>query len=234
MLKLSNLVKKYKDKEVLNVDECVFDKGVYGLLGANGAGKSTMMKLMADIIKPTQGKIEFDGLSSTSAEYRKCIGFLPQKFGLYGYYSVREILEYFAKLRGVDKSDIPSRIEYVLKQVNLEDRISCKVGKLSGGMKQRLGVAITLIADPKILIFDEPTVGLDPEERMRFRELLISLKSEKTIILSSHILSDMEDVADNLIIMNYGKIVKQMSLCDEHYSYKEIEEIYMNRGEVNV
>lgn len=228
MLILRNLVKKYKNKEVLNIEDACFDKGLYGLLGPNGAGKSTMMKLIADIIKPTSGEIEYNGLDSATSEYRAHIGFLPQKFGLYNYYSVREILEYFAVLRGVNKSDISSRIEIVLKQVNLEDRINCKIGKLSGGMKQRLGIAITMIADPDILIFDEPTVGLDPEERIRFRNLLNTIKKDKIILLSSHILSDMEDVADNLWILKDGKIVEQTDLSDEHYSYKEIEEIYMN------
>ena len=134
MLMIRNLVKKYKNKEVLNIEDAGFDKGLYGLLGPNGAGKSTMMKLIADIIKPTSGEIEYNGLDSATSEYRAHIGFLPQKFGLYNYYSVREILEYFAVLRGVKKSDISSRIEIVLKQVNLEDRINCKIGKLSGGM----------------------------------------------------------------------------------------------------
>lgn len=228
MLTLRNLTKKYKNKEVLNIETMDFDKGLYGLLGPNGAGKSTLMKLLADIIKPSSGKIEYEGLDSALGEYRKHIGFLPQKFGLYKYYSVRGILEYFAVLRGVDRKDIPARIDTVLNQVNLEDRIDWKIGKLSGGMKQRLGIAITLIADPEILIFDEPTVGLDPEERMRFRNILNTLKKDKTILLSSHILSDMEDLADYLYIIKDGKVIEKINMSDEHYSYKEIEKIYMN------
>ncbi|MBQ2982559.1 MAG: ABC transporter ATP-binding protein [Lachnospiraceae bacterium] len=228
MLELVNVCKSYKEKEVLHNFSMKFEKGIYGLLGPNGAGKSTMMNIIADVLKPSKGDVLYDGVSiyKLKEKYRSHIGYLPQHVGYYDNFTADMTLEYFANLRGVPKKEYKERIENVLKAVNLSENAKQKVKTFSGGMKQRLGIAVALIANPDVLILDEPTVGLDPKERINFRELLRGLASEKTIILSTHIVSDVEDIADYLIFLKNGNIVLSDS-TDNILEKTSVEEQYM-------
>lgn len=208
MLRLKNISKTYGKKEVLHNINVNFDVGIYGLIGKNGAGKSTIMNIMADVLDASSGEVLFNGknILTLGGEYRKNIGFLPQNVGYYGNFTAEKTVQYFATLRGVEKDKIVSRTEEVLKSVNLFNNRKEKVKTFSGGMKQRLGIAVTTVADPALLIFDEPTVGLDPEERERFKNMIKKLGKEKTIILSTHIISDVEEVADYIVFMENGEI----------------------------
>ena len=228
MLELVNVCKSYKEKEVLHNFSMKFEKGIYGLLGPNGAGKSTMMNIIADVLKPSKGDVLYDGVSiyKLKEKYRSHIGYLPQHVGYYDNFTADMTLEYFANLRGVPKKEYKERIENVLKAVNLSENAKQKVKTFSGGMKQRLGIAVALIANPDVLILDEPTVGLDPKERINFRELLRGLAGEKTIILSTHIVSDVEDIADYLIFLKNGNIVLTDS-TDNILEKTSVEEQYM-------
>lgn len=213
MLELKDIRKCYGKKEVLHNVNLSFGTGIYGLMGQNGAGKSTLMNIMADVLEPTSGSVLYEGTDITRLkdEYRKNIGFLPQDVGYYGNFTAEKTVRYFGVLRGVAEAGLKERAEEVLKSVNLYQNRNDKVRTFSGGMKQRLGIALTYVADPEILIFDEPTVGLDPEERERFKSLLKELSKNKTIILSTHIVSDVEDIADYAVVMQDGNIVR----CDE-------------------
>lgn len=209
MLELKNITKRYGKKTALSDINIRFEHGIYGLLGPNGAGKSTMMNLMADILTPTAGEILYGGQSvkKLGDGYRAHIGFLPQRAGYYAQFTAEDTLRYFALLRGVAKAEIPERIDQVLQEVHLIKNKKDKVKTFSGGMKQRLGIAITLVGAPDILIFDEPTVGLDPKERIQFREVLQRLSENSTIILSTHIVSDVANIADYVVLMKDGKMV---------------------------
>ena len=209
-LQITNLSKKYKkDKYGLRDFSLTIEKGILGLLGPNGAGKSTLMKIIATISKPTQGTIMLDGVDiTTHPNYlRKALGYLPQDFGVYPNLNAYEFLEYIAAMKGVGGPNLRKRIEELLEGVNLMEAASMPIGTYSGGMKQRIGIAQALLNDPKILIFDEPTVGLDPEERVRFRNLISDLAHQSIIILSSHIVSDIETIADSVAIMKEGKLI---------------------------
>lgn len=209
-LQITNLSKKYKkDKYGLRDFSLTIEKGILGLLGPNGAGKSTLMKTIATISKPTQGAITLDGVDiTTHPNYlRKALGYLPQDFGVYPNLNAYEFLEYIAAMKGVGGPNLKSRIEQLLEGVNLIEAARMPIGTYSGGMKQRIGIAQALLNDPKILIFDEPTVGLDPEERVRFRNLISDLAQHSIIILSSHIVSDIETIADSVAIMKAGKLI---------------------------
>lgn len=209
-LQITNLSKKYKeDKYGLRDFSLTIEKGILGLLGPNGAGKSTLMKTIATISKPTQGTITLDGVDiTTHPNYlRKALGYLPQDFGVYPNLNAYEFLEYIAAMKGVGGPNLRKRIEELLEGVNLMEAASMPIGTYSGGMKQRIGIAQALLNDPKILIFDEPTVGLDPEERVRFRNLISDLAHQSIVILSSHIVSDIETIADSVAIMKAGKLI---------------------------
>lgn len=224
MLEIKNLCKQYGKLKVLKNLNFKFEHGIYGILGPNGAGKSTLMNLISDITDRSSGSIEYDGkdIKVLKDEYRKKIGYLPQNIGLYPEFTLEETLEYFAYLRGVNKSETESRICDVLEYTNLSLKRKDKVGTFSGGMKRRAAIAITLIGNPELIIFDEPTVGLDPKERIRFRELLLKIKQDKIILLSSHIVSDLDKVADNILIMKDGRIVD-----DVENNNVDLEDKYM-------
>ena len=210
MLELRDITKSYGKKEVLHGISITFENGIYGLIGPNGAGKSTIMNIMADVLDSSAGDVFYKGTSIKILKetYREKIGFLPQNVGYYGNFTARDTVEYFGYLRGVAKKDMAGRIDEVLKAVNLYEHRDEKVRTFSGGMKQRLGIAITCVADPEILIFDEPTVGLDPDERTRFKNLLKELSKTKTVILSTHIVSDVLEIADYLVGIKEGNIEK--------------------------
>jgi ABC-2 type transport system ATP-binding protein len=192
------------------------ENGIMGLLGPNGAGKSTLMKIVATISQPTQGSVELEGIDiiQNPNYIRKVLGYLPQDFGVYENLNAYEFLEYIAAMKGVGGHGLRSRIEALLEGVNLIEAAKSQIGSYSGGMKQRIGIAQALLNDPKVLIFDEPTVGLDPEERMRFRNLMSDLAQNAIIILSSHIVSDIETIADEVVIMNNGTLITKGTLAE--------------------
>lgn len=233
MLELKNISKKYGSREALKRVNLTFGKGIYGLLGPNGAGKSTMMNIITDVLDATDGEVLYNDkpIKKLNEKYRLKIAYLPQSVGYYPDFTARKTLEYFAILRGVEKNRLNERIQYSLEAVNLIDSEKSKVKTFSGGMKQRLGIAITLISDPEILIFDEPTVGLDPRERIKFRNILSGLSKEKTIILSTHIVSDVESIADYIVLLKKGEIVgngtKEDVLRLGGEKAETLEEVYM-------
>ncbi|MCO5949145.1 ABC transporter ATP-binding protein [Mucilaginibacter flavidus] len=211
-LEIKNLTKQYnKHKTGLSNYSITIDRGILGLLGPNGAGKSTLMKIIATISKPTTGTLFLDGedIVKNPDNIRKILGYLPQDFGVYPNLNAYEFLEYIAALKGVGGPDLRKRIDMLLDGVNLTADAKRPIGTYSGGMKQRIGIAQALLNDPKVLIFDEPTVGLDPEERVRFRQLISDLANDCIIILSSHIVSDIEAIADEVAIMQNGTLLKK-------------------------
>ncbi|RYF21192.1 MAG: ABC transporter ATP-binding protein [Flavobacteriales bacterium] len=213
-LTINNLSKQYNaQKTALSSYSLTINKGVLGLIGPNGAGKSTLMKIIATISKPTSGSIHLDGVDivENPNAIRKVLGYLPQDFGVYPNLNAYEFLEYIAAMKGIGGKGLKKRIEMLLEGVNLTADAKRPIGTYSGGMKQRVGIAQALLNDPKVLIFDEPTVGLDPEERMRFRQLIADLAQDCIIILSSHIVSDIETIADDVAIMKDGCLIAHAS-----------------------
>lgn len=208
MLEIKNVSKRYGDLTVLNRIDLTLENGIYGLLAPNGAGKTTLMKILATLSFPDDGEVLWKGedIFKLDYKYRSILGFLPQDFGYYRDYSPQKYLEYLAILKGMDKDRIQEQVAEWLKVVGLEDVLKKKMKKFSGGMIQRVGIAQALLNDPKILILDEPTAGLDPKERVRFRNILSELSKDKIIILSTHIVSDVESVANKIILLKEGEI----------------------------
>lgn len=198
------------------------ENGVLGLLGPNGAGKSTLMRLLATITKPTEGKVYWNGkdIQKSPDELRKVLGYLPQDFGVYPNLNAVEFLQYIAAIKGLDGKVAKQRIEELLQLVNLKEAAKRPLGGYSGGMKQRVGIAQALLNDPQLLIVDEPTVGLDPEERIRFRNLIADLSSNRIVILSTHIVSDVEATATEIAIIQKGKLL-QHALPEEFLQQSE-------------
>ncbi|MGL5348772.1 MAG: ABC transporter ATP-binding protein [Peptostreptococcaceae bacterium] len=213
---IKNISKKFKDKVAVGNFSVTLDSGVYGLLGPNGSGKTTLMRILADVSEPSSGEILVNGDSKNKlgADYRDLIGYVPQHIGFYKNFTAEKFLYYVCALKGIDKSIERSKVDELLKFVNLEKDRKRKIGKFSGGMKQRLGIAQALLNDPKILILDEPTAGLDPNERIRFKNLVSKLSKDKIIIFSTHIVSDIEFIANEILVMKDGKLVEKSSLED--------------------
>lgn len=209
MLTINNLTKSFDDYVVLEDINLEFKNGVYGLLAPNGAGKTTLIKLLTTLIFQTKGEILYDGtdIVALDEEYRGILGYLPQKFGYYKNYSPKQFLLYLAALKGVDKKEAIFNIEKLLKLVALEDVANKKMKKFSGGMIQRVGIAQALLNNPKIIILDEPTAGLDPKERVRFRNILTDLSRDRIVIISTHIVSDIEFIANEVIMLKDKKIL---------------------------
>ena len=182
--------------------------GIVGLLGPNGAGKSTLMRLLATLTRPTGGRICWQGVDTARQPdpLRRTLGYLPQEFGIYPALSAREFLAYLAAVKGLPRGETSARVDHCLGQVGLTDAADRPLGEFSGGMRQRVGVAQALLNDPKLLIVDEPTVGLDPDERLRFRSLLTELASDRLVILSTHIVSDIEASAGVLVVLEGGRL----------------------------
>ena len=224
-LKIDRLTKQYENKIAVDRMSLKLEKGVTGLLGANGAGKTTLMRMMVGLLSPTSGEITYDGISVKSEEFRNLLGYLPQDFGYYPEFSGKDFLMYFCALKGLDKKAAKARTTELLKLVGLEDVAGKKVKNYSGGMKQRLGIAQALINRPEVLVLDEPTAGLDPKERVRFRELIEKLGDEAIVLLSTHIVSDIEHIADRIVMMNEGQIVWQGAWKEEDGS---LEDFYLN------
>lgn len=210
-LKIVNVTKKYPDKTAVDDVSLTLTPGIWGLLGANGAGKTTLMRMIADIIKPTSGEITLDGIDihTLDSRYRDIFGYLPQEFGFYPEFSVRDYLEYISALKGIGKAETAKKIDELLVMLNLAEVEKKKIRKLSGGMKRRVGIAQALINEPKILILDEPTSGLDPGERIRFRNLISEFAKDRIVIISTHIVSDVEYIAFKNVIMKDGCIISE-------------------------
>ncbi len=203
MLKLQNIGKDYGKFTALKELNLQFENGVYGLLAPNGAGKTTLIQMLVTLVKPTSGEILYDGkpILSMGEAYREKIGYLPQHFGYYKHYSPRKYLRYIAALKGIEKSAVEKRIDEVLDLVALQEVKDKKMRKFSGGMIQRVGIAQAILAHPKILILDEPTAGLDPKERARFRHLLSDLARDRIVLISTHIVSDIESIANEIVMI---------------------------------
>ncbi len=205
-LVLENVSQRYDKKEVIHSICLELEHGIYGFLGPNGAGKSTMLRMLSTVERPSLGEIFYEGrdIFQMGEAYREKIGYVPQKAGYYPDFTVYKFLQYIAALKGVEEEG--RVIKECLEQVNLWEEKDKKVKKLSGGMKQRLSIAGALLNDPEILLFDEPTVGLDPNERMNFKNFLLKISERKTIIFATHIVSDVEDIADRVLIIHKGSI----------------------------
>lgn len=212
---IKQLNQQYGKKQVLHGIDLTIETGMYGLLGRNGAGKSTLMKTLATLLPCNDGDIQMDGLSiQRRKEIRSIIGYLPQEFSMYSNMSAFDVLDYLGILSEIPAEKRKERISTVLAQVNLTVHQKTKVKAMSGGMKRRLGIAQALLHDPKILIVDEPTAGLDPEERLRFRNLLAEIADQRIVLLSTHIAGDIEAVAENLAIMDQGRIIYSGTVSD--------------------
>jgi len=207
-IKIEDLNKSYGRKQALSGVSLTIEQGMFGLLGRNGAGKTTLMKVLASLLAPNSGKVTVcDVPLSHASEIRKMTGYLPQEFSMYPNMTVYEAMDYLGVLSGIEKSERKKRIPILLKKVNLEQKTKTKVKSLSGGMKRRLGIAQAILHDPKVLIVDEPTAGLDPEERVRFRNLLCEIAQERIVILSTHIIGDIEATCENIAILDTGKLI---------------------------
>lgn len=211
LLEIKNLKKYYGEKKALKDFSCEFTEGIYGLLGPNGAGKSTFMNILVDAIERTGGEILYDGKDTISMgkDYRNLIGYMPQQQGIYDSFTVSEFLDYIAGLKGIKKTEAKQRIEEVLKFVNLYDVRNKKLKSFSGGMKQRALIAQAILNDPKILILDEPTAGLDPKERIRIRNLVSQIGFDKIVIIATHVVSDIEFIAKEVLILDDGILRKK-------------------------
>lgn len=214
LLKFDNISKKYRKKEALIDFTQELGPGIYALLGPNGAGKSTLMNILVGLLKPTSGAIYVDDVEimSMGEEYRDMLGYLPQDPGFYSTYTGQGLLEYYASIKGVGNAG--ERINEVLEMVNLTNDAKVKVGKYSGGMKRRLGIALALMNDPKILVMDEPTAGLDPKERMRFRNIISQIGFDRIVIIATHIVSDIESICDTCILLKAGRVVAKGSATE--------------------
>jgi ABC-type multidrug transport system ATPase subunit len=210
-ISIKGLSKKYKGNKFGLIDfDLEMKNGILGLIGPNGAGKSTLMRILATISRPSEGLVTFNGIDIVKSPdtVRKALGYLPQDFGVYPNLTAMEFLEYIAAIKGFTGKRIKIRIEALLEELNLTAVRNRPIGTYSGGMKQRIGIAQVLVGDPKLLILDEPTVGLDPEERLRFRNLLTDLSGERIVILSSHIVSDIETIANDIAIVYQGRVLE--------------------------
>ena len=208
-LRISNLTKDFDGFKAVNNFSFSMDCGVYGLLGVNGAGKTTLMRMLTTLMKPTSGIITWDGedIMDMDGKYRMLLGYLPQDFGYYPDFSVYDYLMYIAALKGIRPAVAKPRVKELLKQVGLVKARNKKMKTLSGGMKRRAGIAQAMLNDPKILILDEPTAGLDPSERIRFRNLISELSEDRIVLLSTHIVSDIEYIANEILLMKDGQLV---------------------------
>lgn len=228
MLKVQNVYKKFRRREALHDVSFELEPGIYGLLAPNGAGKTTLLRCILDLYPVTSGKVYLDGSER--------IGYLPQKFGVFRELKVCDMLYYFATVKKIPKKERKQEIQRVLKLVNLEERSEDRVSQLSGGMQRRLGIAQAVLGNPELLFFDEPTAGLDPEERTRFKHLIREIGSGRTIIISTHIVEDVESLCDRVLIMSKGKLLENVTVEAACHFAKEtgkdspsLEEGYLSR-----
>lgn len=206
---IDRVSKQYKNRIAVDRISLKLGRGVHGLLGKNGAGKTTLMRMICGILRPDSGTITFDNADVSEEAYRRILGYLPQGFGYYPEFSATDFLLYLAALKGIPKKAAGRKASELLELVSLSDMARKKIKTFSCGMKQRLGIAQALLNDPKLLILDEPTTGLDPKERVRFRDLIGQLGKESIVLLSTHIVSDIEHIADQVLMMKDGQLIYQ-------------------------
>ena len=208
-LKLSELIKKYRGIPAVDHVNLTMQNGVYALLGVNGAGKTTLMRMLCTLMRPTSGSIFCNGqdIFAMDGTYRALLGYLPQEFGFYPDFTVEDYLRYIASIKGIRLAVAKKRMESLLHQVGMTQHQRQKMKKLSGGMKRRVGIAQAMLNDPQILILDEPTAGLDPGERIRFRNLISAMSQDRLVLLSTHIVSDITSIADEILLMKGGSIL---------------------------
>jgi ABC-type multidrug transport system ATPase subunit len=230
-LRIEHLTKKYGEKVALRDFTYTFTPGIYGILGANGAGKSTLMNLITDNVKRTEGQILWDGtdILKLGKRFRAKLGYMPQQQGMYNDFSARAFLRYMAHIKEIPKKQADEQIEQLLDVVNLREDAHKKVGGFSGGMRQRVLLAQALLGDPKILILDEPTAGLDPRERLRLRQYISDLAQDRIVFLTTHIVSDIESIAGDVLLMKQGELVRHGApeVLIASCSGKDLEDVYM-------
>ena len=227
-LSVDRLSKQYKNKIAVDRVSFTLSEGVTGLLGANGAGKTTLMRMMTGILAPTSGEITADGIAVQTEEYRSLLGYLPQDFGYYPEFTAKEFIQYIAALKGLEKRHAKRKTDELLEVVGLSDVANKKIKTFSGGMKQRVGIAQAIVNDPKILILDEPTAGLDPKERVRFRNLIAEIGKNAIVLFSTHIVSDIDSIAKSLLMMRDGQIIYEGTWDKEQ---GDLEQFYMEEFE---
>lgn len=238
-LAIIDLTKKYGKNIALDSFSITFSPGIYGILGANGAGKSTLMNLISDNIKRDGGVITFDGkeILEMGRDFRSVLGYMPQQQGIYERMTAMSFVSYMARLKGLKGKEMHTQVEEALRLCNLWDVKNKAVGQFSGGMKQRVLLAQALLGDPKVLILDEPTAGLDPKERVRIRSFIKELAHDRVVLLATHIVSDIESIADKVLLMKKGKLLKMdtpanlISSLPEDWKpaagYPNLEDVYL-------
>ena len=220
--RLKGIQKVYGKKIALKYFSATLHPGIYALLGPNGAGKSTLMNILAGVLKATRGEVLADNRRLARREYQEHIGYLPQKFGYYEAFTGRDMLYYMASLKGIKKGkELDGQVRMYARLLELTDDLDRRMGEYSGGMKQRIGIIQAFLGDPDLIILDEPTAGLDPKQRLYFRQMLMDAGKAKTILLSTHILSDVEELADTIFIMKEGELVAETA------EQEQVEELYM-------
>lgn len=231
MLELKGISKKYKDKLALDNVSLALDNGIYGLLGPNGAGKSTLMNIITGNIKPDAGQVKWNGkdIALLGAGYRSILGYAPQQQGMYDSFTGRRFLSYMAALKGIRKKQLCDEIARVLSCVNMTEAADRAIGAYSGGMKQRILIAQAILGDPKLIVLDEPTAGLDPKERVRIREQISALAGDKIILISTHVVSDIETIAKEIILIKSGTMTDHAPVADlcRKYHASGLEDVYM-------
>lgn len=236
-LKMIKLTKQFGDFTAVDHMNLTMTNGVYGLLGVNGAGKTTLMRMICTLLQPSSGKILCNGkdIFKMGADYRKLLGYLPQDFGFYPEFTVKDYLLYIAALKGIRPAVAKKRVKELISKVGLSKAANKKMKKLSGGMKRRAGIAQAMLNDPKILILDEPTAGLDPNERIRFRNLISELSEDRLVLLSTHIVSDVEYIANEIWLMKDGQLLHQGTADELLCSMPEnVWKCYADKSEVPV
>ena len=232
MLEIKKITKQYGNKYALQDVSLSLSNGIYGLLGPNGAGKTTLMNIITDNLQADSGEVfwEDTAIKTLGAKYRSILGYAPQQQGLYESFTGRRFLSYMGALKEIPKKEMGEEIERVAEYVNLIDKIDTPIGSYSGGMKQRILIAQAMMGTPKLMIMDEPTAGLDPKERVRIREKIKELSQGKIILMATHVVSDIQSIAKEIIILKSGKVVSKDSvtnLCEQYGGVKDLEDVYM-------
>lgn len=224
-LKIDRITKQYANKIAVDRVSCTLNPGVIGLLGANGAGKTTLMRMICGVMKPTSGTIKLGQYDVTDSGYRNLLGYLPQDFGYYPEFTGMDFMFYIATLKGLDKGTAKRRSRELLERVNLLEASNKKIKTYSGGMKQRLGIAQVMLNNPQLVVLDEPTAGLDPKERVRFRHIIEDIGKNSIVLLSTHIVSDIEKAADRILVIKDGQKVFDGT---EDQAGKDLETFYLD------